>query len=335
MTLTISRTTLPPEFIGTVNTLGTKIQIASGLRFYFLGGNDVICLRRDKDSLLVFFPIYCTINLTRMDDLLRPIIGVIDEKMHALKIRYGEWVMFDITRKCILTEDSFDEYVPISSMKNSIFMLDNADGTPDRHVYSLNDASDFNVLILAAIAIAKTDMAHPKNRATWSDVGVKLLFYLTSQRFSIPCKFLYTSGPWNTPSMSFNPMFEPKSLDLTQLKLDRAIELIKSRNSEIVDDEYEEFGFGFDANLDEDDDDDSSVYLSDLLEMGIKNFANDPEMSTIDVDIYQNEIRSMVLNSGILFVDLQPGSKLTEGQLCEMLGYSNIQLVMPAMLLGE
>ena len=318
-----------PDIISPVNVAYSRtLQDAYSVLYYYKGGNNVVCIQRSSSTVFtVYIPLFSTVDAGKVVETISNLEKDIVKEELALAIPIGRYFLFDIGTKKIVTMDSLIDFIPAINTKNTIFILQNEDGSYASTIMYLADQTDWGVLQFVPISIAKRELLRPKLAINWSSVGKGLLTYLVSKRYAKKGDFSLLTGCWDSPDYRFNPKQDHHpTVNLEKLIITRAAELCTSIDYA----EYARYLGGSEANYNSEPDM-KSILLSSVLQFGVKSYCTNAYDSTINVEIdVLKETYKLIwidTKSGVVFVELNPGIDLTEDRIKEDLEASEVNLV--------
>jgi hypothetical protein len=336
LTPTICTTYAIPDVIHAIGTSTfDSLDKASRIFFYYRGGADVVCIKRDSENLFsVFNPPFNTRAVNTVVDEVRNNSDAIVQDMNEMKIPMNTWFLFDIFTKKCLNVESFMDYIPYSGIKRALCIFETG-GVRENKIWFLGDQSPYGTLQLLMKVIAKRELVAP-TQSTWSTPGKKLLAFLVSHRFYLQNSFAYESGAWDSVTVTgeFTPA-DKLPLKLDKLNTTRAVELAASivKSPPLLPSPE-------DANLDndetvEDDDilwrqwkgeypfasDKEGILLSEVLQVGVESFYNSAYTQTfnVEIDLMGDTFKEIVIDpiAKICMVCLNPGTEFSIERLSE------------------
>jgi len=322
---------IPGDILERVGINDHVLKEASGILFYFKGGRDVICLKKEKDSYTVFIPSFSSVDPTKLDDTVKGLKESIDQQADELKIPSGRFFAFDTGTKKALTKNGFLRFVPYYTPKNAIFILLDEGGKSDGKIYFLSDVSDYGVLGALSLIVARMELTMPIN-GTWTNTGKMVLHYLIARIFEKAASFNSRYGSWDSVKLEFkNKSLYSPDVDLSKLNLSRAkslaesIRLDKPKEGDVVEENP------FENPLDKKGfENDHSVRLTDIVEIGMDNIISAGHgVVEVEIDMMREVFDSIVIDceAGIAFIKKAPGCVLLEHEIRESLECETIQIV--------
>ena len=335
---TINKTNAAPSFLKRVNSSGTELSSLKQLLFYLPGGKDIISIEMlDNSTYNVFVPLFSSIVYNDVGPIVIGLLNEIKAGMRLRGINAKQPFLFDTVKKIVLTEESFTNWIPFYSIKTALFKEKGEDA-----IMYLGDSTDYGALQAASVLMAKQRLFKPTN-GQWSQEGKVLLNFMVSRQYKIRTTFNSINGGWNNVIYSFNKDdFNPLST-LSNLRIDKAMELsaklidkINHQNSAYPGDgedslfllpdqimkDTAEFGGDEDYRL---------CLLSDLLNTGIKHYLLSGDYGVIqaEIDINKDLFEEILIDcvGGTVYVKLSPNAKMSIDSTADALQVDNVTLV--------
>lgn len=324
MTSVIVSNVLPDIITPVSVSYSNTIQSAYSLRFYYKGGKDVICIQRSsKDVFTVYIPMF---SLVERGNIVATVISMekdIEREETTLAIPVGKFFLFDTGTKKVLDINSFIDFLPFINTKNTIFIVQNENGTIEPTILYLADQTNYGILQFLPLVIAKRELIMSKKACGWGIAGRKLLTYLVVKRYGKECNFSSEMGCWDTMRYDFNvEQDHHPAVNLDKLILERANGLAAGIN-------YTTYLGYMDGTLVKEGE--QVILLSDILQSGVKSFCNDKysQVIEVEIDVLKETYKSVNIytQSGVVFVELNQGIELTEDRIKEDLDANEVTLV--------
>jgi hypothetical protein len=320
LTAVVITSVVPPILHRTSPIHDTDIQKACGIKFYFKGGVDLLAVQRSSTKVFtVYIPLFSDLTVSTSTSLIASSENEISKQMEKRGIKSNDWFIFDTNSKQILSYGSFMDFIPYSSIKKAVFIIENKDGTNNGELYYLSDNSDYSLVQFLSTVVAKRELMYSK-AASWSKSGKQLLSFLVSKRFHRPVDFSKAYGCWDPLNLIFNSdRLYPMHIDLSKLNVGRASALAARMYYE--DSDPPEFGIEPGTG---------DVTLSDLLMLGVRSFCNSGYgRIEIIIDFMADVYKQIIIDgtSGICFVSLNSGVDVTLDRIKEDLQADDVQLM--------
>jgi hypothetical protein len=320
MTITITISKLVSPVLEPTSVLNANvIQNAYDIRFYFRGGRDVICIKRNApDNYTVHIPAVSLVKETEILAIIENKYKELTAELDLLKIPLDTYVLFDTIVCKIITPKDFIDYFNCYDTRRSLFVLINEDGSTENKIRYIADQTDIGLLQFAPLVIAKRELFRSSD---WTQTGRRLLSYLVSSKYDIPGNFYQEYGCWANVSYKFNEKSpDTLSVDLSSFDLTRVKALAEGATDKlfsIVDG---------DVSIDK-----QGVLLSDLIKTGVSSLCKSALKPVIDViiDVGKDVYNTIVIytESETCYVSLNTGVSLTLEKIKENLQTDNIKLI--------
>lgn len=312
-----------PDVLEAMSAIDSKrrIQKAPAVKFYFRGGGDVLLLRRSSKTALEYYisPI-CEIQGKDVQRTITELIKEIVEEMETCRVENKHWFLFDVKTKKVLTLDSFIDYIPFRTMKRSLFMFTTDDGAPRGSIYFLQDQSDYHMLQVSALFMAKRDFS-PPDGGKWSLAAKQFAHFVVADSVQKPPSFTTPNGCWD--GVVWEDLLQnalPSSIDLDSLNTTRATQLSKAPATEEKTDKVVAEPF-------------DRILLSEILQIGVVSFIGGSyDVVEVEVDLMKETISEMKIDckTGQVYVKVVPGVEVNLDTLAEDLQCTSVDIVIMA-----